>query len=255
MSTNSYEKPRVGGGGPSAHSIYETLTTPRHDVGTRGFLDDGRVFRYAENRSTAIAVGLLVAAAPISVDFDDLATNTAAVGDTTVTVTPVGSATYVANQLVGGWISVNSGTTGAGNQYRILQHPAIAAATATAITIEPIRVAFNADTTATVVPNKFGGIIVAPTGAATVVGATQVAIPVGTDTAPVYSWVQTWGDATVLAGASGDIVGHTLVKGTGGAGETLGFVDAAADVSQLIGVNRFTSVDADYMPIYLQIAP
>ena len=252
----SYLNPILTGGTASNQSIYETVTSARHAPGTRAQLEDGRVFYYAENRSTAIGTGLLVAAAPISVDYDDLATNTAAVGDTSVTVTPVGSATYAANELVGGFLSINSGTTGAGMQYRIKSHAAIAAATATAIEIDGgVQVAFNADTTATVVPNKFGGVIVAPTGAATVVGATQVAIPVGTDAAPVYSWVQTWGDATILAGAANDIVGHSLVKGTGGAGETLGFVDAAADVAQIIGVNRFTSVDADYMQVFLQIAP
>lgn len=251
----SYTKPILTGGQASDQSIYETVTEARHAIGTRACTEDGRSFYYAQNRSTAIGVGELVSAAPISVDYDDLATNTAAVGDTSVTVTPVGSATYAANELVGGFLSINSGTTGAGQQYRITGHAAIAAATATAINCEPIRVAFNANTTATVVPNKFGGIVVAPTGVATVVGATQIAIPVGSASAPVYSWVQTWGDATILAGAAGDVVGHTLVKGTGGAGETLGFVDAAADVTQIIGVNRFTSVDADYMPVYLQIAP
>lgn len=252
----SYETPILTGGGPAQQTIYETVTDARHEVGTRGCMQDGRVFYYAENRSTAIGVGLLISAAPISVDYDDLATNTAAVGDTSVTVTPVGSATYAANQLAGGFLSINSGTTGLGTQYKIKGHAAIAAATATAIDLhDPIRVAFNANTTATVVPNTYGGIVVAPTGAAFVAGATQYAIPVGSDSDPIYSWVQTWGPATILAGAAGDIVGHSLVKGTGGAGETLGFVDAAADVAQIVGVNRFTSVDADYMPVFLQIAP
>lgn len=252
----SYFNPILTGGQASNQSIYQTVTEARHTPGTRGATADGRVFYYAENRSTAIAVGLLVSTPAISVDYDDLATNTAGVGDTTVTVTPVGSATYVANQLVGGFLSVNSGTTGAGTQYRILSHPAIAAATATAITIEPIRVAFNADTTATVVPNQYGGIVVAPTGVAVVCGATQVAIPVGTDAAPVYSWVQTWGQATVQTSAAGDVIGHTMVKSTATAGNALGFVDAAADVTQIIGVNRLgVSIAADYTPIFLTIMP
>jgi len=252
----SYETPILTAGVPSAQSIYETVTDARHEVGTRGCLTDGRVFRYAENRSTAIAVGLLVASPAISVDYDDLATNTAAVGDTSVTVTPVGSATYAANELVGGFLCINSGTTGAGHQYRITGHAAIAAATATAINCEPIRVAFNADTTATVVPNAYGGVTVAPTTVATVVGATQYPIPVGTDADPVYSWVQTWGPASVAAGAAGDVIGHTLVKDTTTAGEFLGFVDGATDVTQIIGTNRLgVTISADYTPIFLTIAP
>lgn len=252
----SFTNPVITGGGASAQSIFDTTTTARHRVGTRGQTVDGRSFYYAENRSTALVSGVLLAAPAISVDFDDLATNTATVGATSVNVTPVGTAVYAVNQLAGGFLSINSGTTGAGTQYIIKSHPVTTAATAFDIQLEdPIRVAFNADTTATVVPNPYGGVVVSPTGAAFVVGATQIAVGTGTDAAPIYFWAQTWGHATILAGAALDVVGHALVKGTGGTGETLGFVDAAADVSQIIGINRFTSVDADYMPVYLQIAP
>lgn len=254
----SFTNPILTAGVASNQSIFETTTDARHDVGTRGSLTDGRVYRYGENRSTAIAVGFLVSSPPISVDYDDLATNTAAVGDTSVTVTPVGSATYVANELTGGFLTINSGTTGAGNQYRITGHVAIAAATATAINCEAIRVAFNADTTATVVPNAYGGIVVAPTAVATVVGATQILIPVGTDTVPVYSWVQTWGPATVSSTAASDVIGHELVKGTGTAGEFFGRVDTAgtSDATQMIGTNRLgVTVDSDFTPIFLTLAP
>lgn len=251
----SYTNPVLTAGAVSNQSIYETVTDARHTPGTRGCTSDGRAFRYAANRSTQIEIGLLVASGAISVDYDDLATNTAVVGDTSVTVTPVGSATYVANELVGGWLSINSGSTGAGHQYRIHSHGLIAAATATAIECEPIRVAFNANTTATVVPNAYGGIVISPTGVATVVGATQVVIPIGTSAAPVYSWVQTWGPATVQFSAAGDIIGHTLVKSTT-AGNALGFVDAAGDVPQIIGTNRLgVSIAADYTPVFLTIAP
>ena len=252
----SFLNPIITGGGPSQQSVHSWVTDARHRVGTRAVLPDGRSFYYSANRGSAVSAGSMVAATGISVDFDDLATNTAAEGATVVNVTPVGTATYTANELQGGYLSINSGTTGAGRQYVIESHPATTAATAFDIVLaDPIvDEAFNANTTATVVPNPWSDIVVAPTGAAFCVGAAISDIPAGTSNVQ-YGWVQTWGSATVLSGADGDVVGHTLVKDTGAAGGTLGFVDAAADVTQFIGVNRFTSVDADFMPVFLTIAP
>lgn len=253
----SNQNPILTLGGPSAQSIYTVTEEPRHELGTRAVLEDGRSFYYACNRSSAIACGLLLGSSPVSVDFDDLATNTAALGDTTVNVTPVGTKTYAKDELVGGYLCINTpGVANDGRTYRITSNPATTAATAFDLTIEGgVREeAFAAGTTATVVPNPWSAVVVSPTGASVVVGATVVDVPDGS-TDPQYFWAQTWGVATILAGAAGDIIGHSLVKGTGGAGETLGFVDAAADVTQIIGVNMFTSVDADYMPVFLQIAP
>lgn len=253
----SYSTPILTGGGPAQQSIHETVTTPRHDIGTRGMLADGRSFYYACNRGAAIDAGHLVSAAAISVDFDDLATNTAAKGDTVVNVTPVGTATYAANQLQGGYLSINSGTTGAGRTYRIRKNPATTAATAFDLTLDdPIAdEAFNADTTATVVPNPFSSVALLDVSAANVtIGATVIDVPAGSTT-PVYFWVQTWGVCTVRADVAGDIVGHSIVEGTTQDGSFIGFVDAAADVLHPIGVNMFTTVDDDYMPVILQIMP
>lgn len=253
----SYTTPILTGGVPGGQTVYEWVTSPRHAVGTRGCLEDGRVFYYAANRGSAINAGVLVAGASISVDFDDLATNTASEGDTTVNVTPVGTATYALNQLEGGFLSINSGANGnEGREYRITANPATTAATAFDLSVEGIREEdFVAATTGTVWPNLFSSIVIAPTTAAVVCGATVMDVPAGSTTVQ-YGWVQTWGHATVLAEAAGDIVGHALIKSGTTAGSFLGLVDGSSgDETQVIGVNAFTTVANDYQPILLQIMP
>lgn len=254
----SYNTPRLTNGLSAGQSIFEVRSVPAQDVGTRAVLPDGRVFYYAANRGAAIAAGVLVGGAEISVDFDDLATNTASVGDKSVNVTPVGTATYTANQLQGGFLSINSGTTGLGTQYRISHHAATTAATAFDLYLsDAIRVAFNADTTATVVPNPWSSVTLLDVSATRLpVGATPVAVGAGSTTVQ-YFWVQTWGIATVLADTAADIIGHAITAGAAGGtdGSFIGFVDAAADVPTIIGINLFTTVADDYMPVILQIMP
>lgn len=256
----SYMNPSLGNGVISAQSIYTTTTDPRHDVGTRAVLPDGRVFYYSINRTNAIlAAGKLTKANEISVDFDDLATNTAAVGDMVVNVTPVGSATYAANELAGGYLSINSGTTGLGTQYRISHHAATTAATAFNLYLsEPIRVAFNADTTATVVPNLWSDCVITDANETQLVnGCAPVEVPVGSDSAPVYFWNQTWGPATVLANVGATVaIGQALqVCSSNTAGSFEAAAEGAGTLNQVIGVALFTGVAGDYMPVFLQIAP
>lgn len=252
----SFSNPILTAGVVSNQAYWQVVTDARHDVGTRGQTSDGRSFYYACNRSTAIPSGNLLSNAPVDVDFDDLAIATLGVGVTSAAITSgSGSAkTYVANELVGGFMQTNSGTTGQGRQYRITQHPAIASATATTIQFEPIREeAFNADTTVTLVPNPYSAVTISASITSLCVGATTADIPLGSST-PQYFWAQTWGVGCVLSGAAGDILGHQLQLHTTD-GSSIGFVDAAADVAQTLGTNLFTSVSGDFMPVFLQVAP
>lgn len=253
----SYTVPRLTNGMSAGQSIYQTVTTPLHPVGTRAVLPDGRVFYYSINRTNAIlAAGKLTKMNEVSVDFDDLATNTAAVGDMVVNVTPVGTATFSANEFAGGFLSINSGTTGAGTQYRISHHAATTAATAFDIYLsEPIRVAFDANTTATVVPNPWSDCVITDADETQFVnGAAPVAVPVGSDSAPVYFWNQTWGPATVLGNGTPAIGQAIQVSATtGGAFDAL--TEGAGTANQPIGTILYTSVSGDYTPVFLTIAP
>ena len=251
----SYETPILMTGNSSNQTIWEAATDARHVVGTRAIMNDGRVFYYACNRGAAIDAGLLVQATNISVDFDDLATNTATENSTTVNVTPVGSATYAVNQLAGGYLSINSGAAGNnGRQYRILANPATTADTLFDLTVEPIREEdFVAGTTATVVPNPYSNVIVsAASEAQLVVGATTFDVPAGS-TDPQFFWAQAGGVATVLADVAGIAIGQAIQSGTGTPGAFQAPPPTAEAIPQIIGVNLFTTVDGDYMPVFLNI--
>jgi hypothetical protein len=235
----------------SDQGIWDVETTQKQTIGTRGSLEDGRVFYYSRfSSATALTPGTPVMAELVSVDFDDLATNTAALGDTTLNVTPVGTKTYGANQLAGGYVVVNSGT-GIGMTYRIESNPATVAATAFDLTLkDPIQVAFAAATTATVIPNPWMDVVEAVAGQAhQVVGVAQVAVA-DSSSVTSYIWLQTWG----VCGVEHDeasATGAMLVSGT-----SAGQVEAADLIAeQLIGVNLFTGVDGDVGPAFLTIAP
>ncbi len=259
----SYETPILTAGNPSDQPIWEVVEDSRHDIGTRGQTRDGRSFYYSVFRGgTAIPAGNLLSNAPVDIDFDDLAIATLTVGATSASITSGSgsSKTYAANELVGGFMQVNSGAAGNdGRQYRITGHPVIASATAVTIEFEAIREEdFVAATTVTLVPNPYSSVTISAAVTSLCVGATLSDIPIGS-TNPQYFWAQTWGVACVLSGASSDILGHTLILHTTD-GSSVGQIDlngggGGVDQPQQIGTNLFTSVGADFMPVFLQIAP
>ena len=254
----SFTNPILTTGTASNQPSWEVVDEARHDPGTRATTQDGRSFYYACSRSASlIPAGNLLSNAPVDVDFDDLAIGTLTVGATSAAITSgSGSAkTYAANELVGGFMQTNSGTTGQGRQYRITANPAVASATATTIEFEAIREEdFNANTTVTIVPNPYSSVTISAAVTSLCIGVTSVDVPVGS-TDPQYFWAQTWGVGCVLSGASGDILGHALILHTTD-GASIGLVDGSSgDEPQIIGTNLFTSVSADFMPVFLQIAP
>ena len=255
----SYTNPILTTGTASNQPSWEVVTDARHDPGTRAITEDGRSFYYACNRSTAIPAGNLLSNAPVDVDFDDLAIATLTVGTTSAAITSgSGSAkTYAANELVGGFMQVNSGAAGNdGRQYRITGNPAVASATATTIEFEPIREEdFVAATTVTIVPNPYSAVTISASVTSLCVGATTVDVPLGS-TDPQYFWAQTWGVACVLSGAADDILGHMLeLHTTDGASVGVTDTGGTSDQAQPIGINLFTSVSGDFMPVFLQVAP
>lgn len=236
----------------SPQGIWDVSTNQIHKIGTRGFMPDGRVYYYArQSSSNAIVAGNVLSAEAISADWDDEATDTHVVGDTYINVTPSGTKTYAENELAEGYIFVNSGTTGAGLTYRIKSNAATSAATEVSLYIyDPVAVAFNADTTATVGKNPWMDPIIMPTtGGGLAVGVSNIAVPAG-NTTKQYFWCQTWGPAAVTAGAA-NAIGDALMPDTTTAGETL----IATAGNQIVGIALFTGENAHHGPTFLMIAP
>jgi hypothetical protein len=241
--------PILPNGHATSQGIWDETQTAVVDVGTRAWLPDGRVFYYARNSSTALVAGNLLSAPAEDAQDADLAVNTAAAGDTTVTITP-GSTAQVANAFAGGYLCVVD-DTGEGITYKIASHPAIVASTAFVMTlVDPINVGFAAATTVTMVKNPWADVVIAPTNQAHFsVGIPQMAVTAGTAAAPYYFWCQTWGiscawqDDTTASGAgitSGSTAGQTEING---------------GTDQQIGVQWVVGIAGENQPVFLTIAP
>ncbi|TFG64699.1 MAG: hypothetical protein E4H28_04930 [Gemmatimonadales bacterium] len=243
--------PMIGNGLGQPQGIWDVTTSAEHRVGTRGFLDDGRVFYYSRAVSaTPIVAGNVLQRELTSVDWDNVAVNTALAGDTSLLITPDGTKTYTANELSEGYVIVDT-STGIGKIYKIKSHAAVTAATEfECFLYDAIHVGFASGTTVTVIKNSYMDPIVASnTVAYLAVGVSNVAVPDGSSAAQ-YFWTQTWGMAAVTSGAT-SASGALLMVDTTTAGETL----VATAGIQTIGVNIFTSANATACPVYLQIAP
>ena len=222
---------------------------PRAELGTKVKTTDGRIFRYARNGAVALTRGQLqIAPAGFLQDDEhaDIAVNTAAIGDETVTVT-LGSVLVTANQYAGGYLVVND-DTGEGITYGIRSHPAADASASLVVTLsEPILIAFAAATTVTLVANKWNGVVISTT--------TQTNVPAGVPniniTISYYFWLQTGGVCSVLqSGTNTPTKGEPVTIGEATSGSVSGR-DSIAEPE--VGIGLDTAISGEYNPVYLTI--
>jgi len=198
----------------------------RHPLGTRGYTRDGRVFRYAKAGSTALSVGLLMAAAGTDSDYNvDLnpATATApTTASTAITLELATASTIALNELKEGYLRINDGT-GEGQVVIIEGNTAnTGAATGTFdVYIREESFFTVAPTTACemgATKNKYDDVVVRPDSA-------RVGVPLGVTpravTGDYFFWLQTWGPcACKVTGTPvvGNPIGDDTVTSTGTAG-------------------------------------
>lgn len=225
-----------------------------HRVGTRGVLDDGRVFYYARSSGSAILAGAMNQMPVQDTDFEGMATATDVVGSTTITPTQGGSATALANEFAGGYITVVSGTAAAGPglTFSIASHGVWGATSALPLTLDqPLNVLFNADVTTTATKNPWADVVIAATSQGHMAaGVSLVAVPSGA-TNPQYFWCQTWGTAGVRADTN-TTIGNSLTSGD----TTTGEVNVPnADGEMVLGQTLWLGTAGEYTPTFLTIAP
>ncbi len=178
----------------AAQGIFEESSTALHNIGEYIFSNDGRGFRYCKVGGTAlVAAKLYQSRAEDTTNFQNLVVAVNSIGDTTVTTTT--TVTLTANQLAGGFLVVESATTGAGFTYKIKSHPAATTAVVTFTLEDPIVVATTGTVNIDVHPNPYDGVIVMPT--------TSTSAPAGfavyNATAAYHSWLCTHGPTAALA--------------------------------------------------------
>lgn len=252
--------PILVGGGPSNQSVYEVVTTPRHPVGTRGVLSDGREFEYVRSKhGTAIGKGKLVTYDPVTAGVDKLAVaSAAAIGATSVSVTV---ATTSDNQYAGSWLSIDD-DAGEGELYRIVSH-ALDGTTTTFVIDRPIVVALTTSTTVTIVQDAgavkiSAGVTAQAQPVEVAAGVTLVSVGAG-DTTNQFFWVQKKGLATVLFGTAVGAVGQPCYHGENGGDFQVVTMDHAdtTDRTEIVNLGTIAAllpVDTEYHVVRLNIA-
>jgi hypothetical protein len=235
----SFTNPILITGRASNQSIYTSVSTPVHPVGTKGALPDGREYVYVCNRSSAIATGKLCKFNEVDTNYDlcvvpTQTTGSLAIGSTVLNVTLAGSSTIAENQFVGDFLNIDD-DTGEGTLYKIFGNTAVSAGTAITLAIEPLRVAITTSTTVTLV-NCFQDVRIADANTSQkIAGVTQIAVAAGSST-PQYFWIQNKGLCSVLMNGT-PAVGSILVVSatTGGAVDAGAESDSAAAYKNIVG--------------------
>jgi hypothetical protein len=243
-------RPVLDSGLGAGQGIWEATETPILKVGTRGSLEDGRVFYYARSSgSLGLSAGNLLMAEVASAQNESLAVNTAAIGDRSVTVT-FGTDTTSANDFVGGFMAVTSGT-GRGVIHEISSHaPVTSGGEIELVLVDPIYVAFVGGTKVFVVKNRWMDVIHSVVSPSNVVlaGITQMFVPEG-NTNPQYFWCQTWGISCAYQAV------HSQQAVRVGHGATVGAVGyAPGPTPAIVGQTIINCGRFEMQPIYLQIS-
>lgn len=256
----SSSNPQIIGGGTSAQSVYSVVTTPLHEVGTRGVLQDGREFEYVRSQhGTAIGKGKLVTYDPVAAAVDKLAVAAAAaIGATAVSVTV---ATTSDNQYAGAWLSIDD-DAGEAELYRIVGH-ALNGTTTTFNLDRGLVVALTTSTTVTIVKDasavKISAAVTAQAQPVEVAaGVTLVSVGAG-DTTNQYFWVQKKGLATVLFGTAVGAVGQPCYHGEDAGSFQVVTMDHAdtTDRTEIVNLGTIAAllpVDTEYHVVRLNIA-
>ena len=247
----SFSNPILTAGVASNQSVHSVATDPRHAVGTRGQLSDGRVFYYASSvSSSTIAAGSLVCAPATDTDYVNIAVATSApIGATSLALTLGGANTHAVNAFRGGYVVVND-ATGEGHTYRIEGSSAVTAGTAITVTLsDPIVIALVAATSqVTLLLSPFAELDRVAGTTSRPAGVTQLLIPAG-DSTTQYFWVQTWGTSSGEDDAA-------IVDGNGCQnGATAGQFDIVTAAYPSIARQIGTGVIGEHTPKFLTIAP
>jgi hypothetical protein len=224
-------------------------------IGTRMILPDGRVFRYAfSNGAAGAGTGVQSSAAEAQHDQGLTVTAAAAVGAKSLSVT-LGSTAAAEDLYANGYLFVND-ADGEGHVYRIRQHDAISSAGTGTFNLmdgDTISEAMTTSSKVGLVLNPYMHVIPTPAGA-------QTARCVGFAPAEVadnsYFWVQTWGEAAVLAKGTLVIFTPLRVSDDTTAGSVEAYSSDTDNEEQEIGfATNVLAATTEYQFAFLTISP
>ena len=243
-------------GADSNQGFYEESSTPKHPLGERIELADGRCFRYCYF-DAAVTVGKMVApdmstAAVVEISDGTIANGGA--GSLAVTLTASGSSGppadfqgVSANDYSGSYLHITDGA-GEGFTYRIKSNGAASSDAVEFTLYDPIITALATGASDfAITPNLYKNVHITDATQGAVVDYIPIGVTMVSVTAEYYAWVQTRGVATVLADGTITLANRlTLSDGTDG---SVQLKDAEVEVE--IGYALATVATGEYAPVML----
>lgn len=233
--------PILSGGVASPQSIYEvyapggtSVKAGHHRIGTRAYLEDGRVFYYcAHTLSTTFSIATLLGApAAVANHQNRTVTATAAAASATIAI---GATAMTEGDYSDGILLIDSSTLGINQARKVKSNGTSAGSTTETIQLYD---AWNVTATGTVTgslfKNPYRDLVTFPgnSQANVLIGVSNVAIPAG-NTTTQYFWAQTQGWCAVSA--EGSIAkGDPLVPATAATSDA-GQVKSAVDNGTTMG--------------------
>jgi hypothetical protein len=223
---------------------FEESSVQMHQLGARGELADGRIFRYGKT-GEAIDIGRVTVSAAIDATLINCAVTTAAaIGAKEIAFTNAAT-TATANEYAEGFLGISYGT-GLGQTLKVSSHAALTSGGASTVYLEdPVQVALNTTSKVELTHNPYKGVMMT---------ATSVTFPTGgalrTFTSTYYGWFQTRGvfyaiaDGTVTAG-------YGMMTDASTAGD----VDLVGTATQQYIIGNFIKASASgyFHPVFLKI--
>ena len=215
--------------------------TQQMALGTRATIAS-RSFRYVKAGGTTLVQGKLQQAPAEITNHQNMVTAAAAIGATSVSVTP-GATGGAANLYAEGWLLITI-TPGEGYMYQVSSHAAITSSTAFTVYLkDAIQVALTTASNADLVSNPYANIVVNPT--------TATSAPVGAAVYPVtnaqFGWIQDGGVASCLVDDQTVVVGTSLSASN----QAAGAVEPLTGVQALVGIAMTGGATTDYVAVKL----
>jgi hypothetical protein len=228
---------------------FETRTEAEatHSLGEAVILADLRIFRHGAVGASNISVGKLqIVPLPIA-DHINMTTAAAAIGATSVTVTP-GATAGGANLYSEGYLGVND-NTGQGQTFKVKDHLAITASVAFIVNLfDPIKVALDSTSQTSLVHNGYRGLVEGTTSTVRAAGVPLISILAGD-----YGWFQSKGVASVLRQGTTSAGSAQMVGSTAGSITDITDVTAPTIERVVAWADILVGVDTEYNPVTLCI--
>lgn len=234
-----------------AQDMFVSSATQQHRLGTRGYSEDGRAFRYVLAGASNLVAGNCIQSPAIVANHLANTPPIVAVGAKSFTYTP-GATLGAVNQYADGYLQVDT-TPGNGYTYGIKDHAAFASATAFTLNLDdPLQVALTASSRVGLLANKYAGVIQMPVTTATglLVGVASYVI-----VAAQYGWIQTWGPCSTLIAGTPALGAIVMTPGAvAGAAEII-VAAGTLIVAQIVGQMAQVGVAGKNNFCDLRIAP